>query len=173
MRSIALAIAAVLLLASCSDDPEPIEPTASAPAEPTAAPTLPAKAEEETPDGAIAFVAHWIATFNFAVNVGAVEGFKALNEPGCEGCKSYENEIVRLNRNGAEVRDFKWIGGKTSLTEERRLEVAIKSSDYQVRDSEADDWATVKGARQQLGFELMWSDGRWKVHQLYLPEGAK
>ena len=172
MRSIALAIAAVLLLASCSDDPEPIEPTTS-PSSERIAPTLPSKAEKETPDGAIAFVAHWIATFNFAVNAGAVEGFKTLNEPGCEGCKSYEDEIVRLNRNDAEVRHFKWIGGKASLTEERQLEVAIRSSDYQVRDSETDDWATVKGARQQLGFELIWSDGHWKVHQLYLPEGAK
>jgi len=172
MRSIALAIAALMLVVSCADDPEPIEPTASPTAKPSS-PTLPSKANEETPDGAVSYVKHWIETFNFAVNEGAFDAFKSLNEAGCEGCKSYEDEIARLNRNDAEVRGFKWTGGRTSVAEDRKLEVVIRSSDYEVRDSEADEWATVEGATQQLGFELQWTNGRWKVHQLYIPEEAK
>ena len=126
----------------------------------------------ETPDGAIAFVAHWIETLNFATNTGQIDEFKALNDSTCTGCESYEDEIVRLNGNGAQVRNFKWTGGKSFLTENRQLEVSIESRDYQVRDDGSDKWSTVKGAQQELGFTLKWSD-HWQVRQLYIPEDAK
>ena len=169
MRSITLAIAAVLLLGSCSD-PEPIEPTASAPAEPTSAPTLPAKADEETPDGAIAFVAHWIETFNFAVNTGAIDTFIALNRPTCGGCKSYENQIIKSNKDSAAVRNFRWVGGESSLREDRTLEATIRARDYEVRDSAVEEWARVRGSAFKLGFELRWDDERWQVDELYVPD---
>ena len=169
MRSIALAIAAVLLLASCSDDPEPIEPTASPPAEPTSAPSLPSKAEKETPDGAIAFVAHWIATFNFAVNTGAIDPFIALNRPTCGGCKSYEDQIIKSNRDSAEVRNFEWVGGKSNLREDRTLEATIRARNYEVRDSAVEKWAKVRGSTFKLGFGLSWDDERWQVDELYVP----
>ncbi len=66
-----LAIAVLLLLvaAGCSEpEPEPREPTATASATPTVAePTMPAQAKENTPEGAAAFVHHYIDVFNYAV----------------------------------------------------------------------------------------------------------
>jgi hypothetical protein len=170
MRSFALAIAAVMLLASCSDDPEPIEPTDSPSSQPSAAPVLPSKAEKETPDGAIAFVAHWIETFNFAVNTGAIDPFIALNRPTCGGCKSYEDQIIKSNRDSAEVRSFKWVGGKSNLREDRTLEATIRARDYEVRDSAAEKWAQVRGSTFKLGFDLSWGDERWQVDELYVPD---
>jgi hypothetical protein len=167
MRSIVLAIAALLLLASCSDDPEPIEPTASPSA---TAPTLPDEASRESPDAAIAFVKHWIEVFNFAVNTGAAEPFIALNKSTCAGCKSYEDQIRESNRDSAEVRNFEWTGGKSTLREDRTFEATIEASDYEVRDSASEKWANVRGSTFKLGFELKWSDGQWQVVELYVPD---
>jgi hypothetical protein len=125
---------------------------------------------KETPDGAIAFVKHWISAFNFAVNEGTAKEFEVLNDPDCGGCKSYQDEIARLNRGGAEVRDFEWTGRKSHLTDDRKLEVSVESSAYEVRDSQTDEWSKVKGARYRLGFDLSWTEDRWVVHQLYIPE---
>lgn len=174
MRTFALAIAATLLLTSCTDDPEPIEPKPSISAKPSpSAPGLPKDATTDTPDAAIAFAAHWIDTFNFAVNSGQLDAFAALNEPGCKGCQSYEEEIVRLNNGSAEVRGFAWTGGKTSLNGKREVEVAIRSKEYEVRDSATDKWSRVRAAKYQLGLELRWSDGQWAVRELYIPKEAK
>ena len=74
MRSIALAIAALMLVASCADDPEPIEPTASPSAKPTAAPpSMPEKANADDPSGAATFVRYWVSTFNYAAQTGDTE----------------------------------------------------------------------------------------------------
>ena len=173
MRLFALAIAALLLLSSCTDEPAPIEPKSSPTAKsPAIAPALPSEATKETPDGAIAFVNHWINVLNFAVNTGAVEKIRDLNDPKCKGCRSYEDQVKMSNRGGAEVRDFKWTGGKSSLSEERRLEATIRADDYQVRDSPRDEWSNVRGSTFRLGFELKWTNGRWVVGEMYVPESA-
>ena len=94
MRSIALAIAALLLLASCSDDPEPIEPKTSASRTPTE-PVLPDSAREDTPSGAANFVDYWVATFNYGAQTGNVE--LMLSHAGdCEPCKGYAKDFRKL-----------------------------------------------------------------------------
>ena len=94
MRSFALAIAALLLLASCSDDPEPIEPKTSASRTPTE-PVLPDSAREDTPSGAANFVDYWVATFNYGAQTGNVE--LMLSHAGeCEPCKGYAKDFRSL-----------------------------------------------------------------------------
>jgi hypothetical protein len=94
MRLIALAIAAVLLLASCSDDPEPIEPKPSASGIPTE-PVLPDSAREDTPSGAANFVDYWVSTFNYGAQTGKVE--LMLSHAGeCKPCKGYAKDFRRL-----------------------------------------------------------------------------
>ena len=173
MRSIALAIAAVLLLASCSDDPQPIEPTASAPAKPTAAPTLPAKAEKETPDGAIAFVAHWIDVFNFSASTGDLMALRELNGPACKGCDIYEGIVSKANSGAAEVRGFRWSPGEAHLSDERQLEVSVTSRPYEIRESANGGWSKVPGDSYRLGFDLEWTSGHWQVGELYQPEDGR
>ena len=69
MRSIALAIAALLLLASCSDDPEPIEPTASPPrtTRRAAYPSRPLHGTTRRLEPRT-FVKHWIEVSNYAAH---------------------------------------------------------------------------------------------------------
>ena len=81
----------LLTLGACSSDPEPKEPKRTATsATPTAtAPTMPAQAKEDTPEGAAAFVKHYIDVFNYAASTGDVEELTRLSSPDCEGCQSY------------------------------------------------------------------------------------
>ena len=124
----------------------------------------------ETPNGAIAFIRHWIDVFSFAVGTGAIDAFEALNIASCGGCKSYEDQIRKSNENSAEIREFKWTGGKSVLRDDRTLEATIRSSDYKVRDSTTQEWSTVRGSTFKLGFELRWVDGKWQVDELYVPD---
>ena len=172
MRSIALAIATLVLLSACADDPQPIEPTAT-PSRSAEAPALPGEATSETPNGAIAFVAHWIDVFNFSVSTGDLTSLRDLTGPTCEGCDIYEDIVADANRGAAEVRGFRWSPGKAHLSDERQLEVMVKSKPYEIRESASGKWSNVRGNSYRLGFDLEWAKGRWQVGKLYQPKSAE
>ena len=109
MRSIALAIAAVLLLASCSDDPEPIEPTASASEQPaTSAPAMPDAARRDTPSGAATFVSYWVEVSNFASQTGDTEELTRISDETCEGCETYIDLYEKTYAAGGYFRGSEW-----------------------------------------------------------------
>ncbi len=74
MRFGGIVLAVLLTLGACASDPEPKEPKRTATsATPTATPpTMPAQAKEDSPEGAAAFVKHYIDVFNYASNTGDV-----------------------------------------------------------------------------------------------------
>ena len=125
MRSITLAIATVLLLASCSDDPEPIEPTASASA--STAPSPPTQAGEDTPDGAASFVSYYIEVLNFAARSGDVSLLTALSSSRCDGCREY----IDLYEDVYEAGGY-FAGGEWSSTD-FELEIRRETTDVFVR----------------------------------------
>jgi hypothetical protein len=88
-----MTVATLVILAACSSDPAPVEPdpapttSATTPAVPV--PTMPAQAAEDSPEGAAAFVKHYVDVFNYAAATGDVEELSKLSSPDCEGCQSY------------------------------------------------------------------------------------
>jgi len=89
--------AGTTLLAGCTGDDASADPSpdktssSSEPAEETTepdvdAPELPEAATEQTYEGAEAFVAHFIETFNYAQVSGDVEPMRAISDPGCSSC---------------------------------------------------------------------------------------
>ncbi|MEV7396646.1 DUF6318 family protein [Aeromicrobium sp. NPDC092404] len=110
MRFGGTVLAALLTLGACSSDPEPREPkrTATSAAPTSAPPTMPAQAEEDTPEGAAAFVKHYIDVFNYAASTGDVEELSSLSSPNCKGCQRY----IKLYRDtyaaGGYFRDSDW-----------------------------------------------------------------
>ena len=117
MRFGGIVLAVLLTLGACSSDPEPREPKRTATsATPTATPpTMPAQAKEDTPEGAAAFVKHYIDVFNYASNTGDVEELSRLSAPGCKGCQSY----IKLYRNtykaGGYFKGSDWTVSKVEL----------------------------------------------------------
>ncbi|MGJ9423456.1 DUF6318 family protein [Aeromicrobium sp. CF3.5] len=88
-------IAVALVLAGCSSDPQPRDPTTSATPTSTATPPpMPPQASEDTPEGAAAFVTHWVDNLNFAARTGDVEGLTAVSSTNCGGCSSYADQLA-------------------------------------------------------------------------------
>ena len=102
MRLTSLAATAALLLAACSSEPEVREPDPTPSTSPTptvAAPTMPAQAKEDSSEGAVAFVRHWIDTFNKASVSGDTTALEGLSD-GCEPCDSYSDAIRQTFEDG-------------------------------------------------------------------------
>jgi hypothetical protein len=96
MRSFAFAIATLVLVSSCTDNPEPIEPKDSAsPSQAPTEPAMPESAKDDTPNGAANFVDYWVKTFNYGAQTGKVEPM--LSHAGsCEPCRGYARDFRRL-----------------------------------------------------------------------------
>ncbi|MEO6472506.1 MAG: DUF6318 family protein [Aeromicrobium sp.] len=106
MRVIALFIATTLLFSGCGKD-EPKEPKHSA--EPTiTAPTMPSAAQDNTVDGAVAFVKHYVEVFNYASNTGDVKELQRLSDPKCEGCNKYIELYKGTYEAGGYYRNSNW-----------------------------------------------------------------
>ncbi|MET1062966.1 MAG: DUF6318 family protein, partial [Aeromicrobium sp.] len=86
MRFGGIVFAALLVLGACSSDPVPKEPaaTSSAPATPTATPpAMPEQAKQDSPEGAAAFVKHYVDVFNYAASTGDVDELSRLSAATC------------------------------------------------------------------------------------------
>lgn len=128
MRTIGTVLAALLLVGACSSDPTPREPNRSATtpgssAPPTAAPTvppMPAQAGEDSPEGAAAFVKHWVDVFNYAAATGDVDELSRLSSPECKGCQNY----IKLYRDtyaaGGYFKGGDWTLGELELEFDRK-----------------------------------------------------
>lgn len=100
MRFGGIILAALLLLGACSPDPEPKEPPTSS-ATPTAVvPTMPDQAKENTPEGAAAFVKHYIDVFNYAAQTGDDAPMKAIASR-CVPCNEYAKDFRSLKSSGS------------------------------------------------------------------------
>jgi hypothetical protein len=117
MRSIALAIATLVLVSSCTDDPEPIEPTP-----PPEAPAMPPEAKEDSPEGVANFVDHYIDVFNYASNSGRVDELVRLSADSCKGCESYIDLFRSTYDSGGYFRGGEW------TPSDYELEVAKRST---------------------------------------------
>lgn len=98
-------LAALLAMGACGGDPQPKEPKASGTASSStsatlAVPTMPVQAKENSPEGAAAFVKHYIDVFNYASNTGDVTELSRLSSPKCDGCQSYIKEFESLRTAG-------------------------------------------------------------------------
>ena len=110
MRFGGIVLAALLTLGACTSDPEPKEPKRTATsATPTAtAPTMPAQAKEDTPEGAAAFVKHYIDVFNYAASTGDVEELSRLSSPDCAPCSKYADRFEDIYSRGDRISTRLW-----------------------------------------------------------------
>ncbi|MDO9380376.1 MAG: DUF6318 family protein [Nocardioidaceae bacterium] len=106
---------ACLLLVGCTDDPVgPVDgdvttPTATVSPPPTAPtpPPLPEAAKEETTEGAIAFVEHYIDLLNYAANTGDVALLQSASRD-CDGCTKYIDNYKETYQRGGYFEDPGW-----------------------------------------------------------------
>lgn len=115
MLRLAVAASLLLVVAGCSD-PEPREPKPTASATPTvAAPTMPAQAKEDSPEGAAAFVDHYIEVLNHASATGDVHELSRLSDPDCSGCQKYIDLYRDTYEDGGRFRGGEWKPGEMEI----------------------------------------------------------
>ncbi len=112
MLRLVVAASLLVVVAGCSD-PEPKEPKPTPSATPTVtAPTMPAQAKENTPEGAAAFVDHYIDVFNYAASTGDVEELsRTLRRRSAKAARSTSSSIETPTRGGGYFKGGDWTLG--------------------------------------------------------------
>jgi hypothetical protein len=132
MRFGGIVVAAALVLSACSSDPVPKEPaptkatTATTPA--VAVPTMPPQASEDSPEGAAAFVKHYVDVFNYAAATGDVKELSRISSE-CRPCTEYAKDFSSLDPSSRPNGDA-WKLGDVGVSTEagnRRVQVSITS----------------------------------------------
>jgi len=176
MRFGGILLAAALVLGGCTGDPAPREPTKTT-SSPHASstltpPVMPKQAKEDSPEGAAAFVTHWVNVLNYAAATGDVEELSRLSSPDCEGCQRYIDLYRETYEAGGYVRGGTWRLGKLKIKGET-LEVVIRSSvevaKSEFKPSAEDELRASEGERTTVGFSLP-SRGAWRLEQLFLEQ---
>ena len=164
MRSIALAIATLVLISSCTDDPRPIEPKASA-----TAPSPPAQVGHDTPEGAAAFVSHYIEVLNFAARTGDVSPLAALSSPRCDGCREYIGLYKDVYAAGGKFEGGEWSPSDFELEIRKRTTdvfVRIDADEGRVKPDATSGTRTEKAFDGDVVFEVDTYAKNRKVHKL-------
>jgi hypothetical protein len=155
MRSFALAIAALLLVGSCTDDPQPIEPKPSSPK--ATAPSPPSQVEQSTPEGAAAFVSHYIELLNFAARTGNVSPLTALSAPSCDGCQEYVSLYADVYAAGGNFEGGEWSPSDFELEVRRKttdIFVRVEAEEGRVKPDSSSDARTEKAFNGDVVFEV-------------------
>lgn len=172
MRFGGIVLTVLLVLGACSSDPEPIEPTRSTSPTPTeAAPAMPAQAKEDSPEGAAAFVKHYIDVFNYAARTGDVRELSALSAPSCEGCQSYIKLYEDTYAAGGYFKDSDWKIGAIRMefdAPESFATTRVRSGGGRFRTSSSTVEKASAPARTRVTFAVGGDGPAKKVTQLAL-----
>jgi len=172
MRSIALAIAALLLLASCSDDPEPIEPTASPSRSKTSsAPAMPNEARENTPSGAATFVSYWVDVSNIASQTGDTKELVRISNEDCAGCRTYIKLYEETYAAGGYFKGSEWRLSDVKVQPGGTEHLVFAHVDAPVGTFKRTSDSKLERGNQEdsdLVFGVSFSAGEWHLTQLGL-----
>lgn len=161
----------VVVLAGCSD-PEPKEPKPSASATPTiAVPTMPPQAKENTPEGAAAFVHHYIDVSNYAASTGDVNELSRLSDSTCSGCQKYIELYRDTYAAGGYFKGGDWAPGEMHLEfgePETYATTTVTSSPGRFRSSNDAPEETSEADSTPLTYGVFRSGDEWRTSQLVL-----
>ncbi|GAA2070215.1 hypothetical protein GCM10009821_03940 [Aeromicrobium halocynthiae] len=153
----AVAVALLVLLGACSRpevlEPEPdASPTASA----RPAPTMPAQAREDTDEGRVAFVAHWIDMLNYASETGQTDELEKLSAAACAGCLEYINLYQDTYEAGGFVEGAQWEVEDLAIDQRDPSVVFVRYKAGEVRFRPSADSSTEVSAptKDDLVFEV-------------------
>jgi hypothetical protein len=173
MRFGGIVFVALLVLGACSSDPVPKEPaaTSSAPATPTATPpAMPEQAKQDSPEGAAAFVKHYVDVFNYAASTGDVDELSRLSAATCEGCQSYITLYRKTYDAGGYFKGGEWKIGDLQLQPgdgETFATTKVVSGGGRFRTSEAEDEKASEPEITKLTFAVLDGTSR-QITQLAL-----
>jgi hypothetical protein len=170
------ALLALVVLAGCGGDPQPKEPktspSASASATPTvSAPTMPAQAKKNSPEGAAAFLRHYVGVLNYASRTGDITELSRLSSQKCVGCQRYISLYRDTYRAGGYFKDSDWSFKESHLEVgdgETYLDIHVTAPKGHYKESAEKPEKTGNGEDSDLSFAVARKDGGWYVTQFGL-----
>lgn len=175
MRFGGIVLATALALGACSSDPAPREPAPTTPsttAAPTqTVPTPPAQASEDSPEGAAAFVKHYVNVFNYAAATGDVEELSRLSSPTCDGCQSYITLYRDTYEAGGYFRGGDWKIGELRvqvINDETFATTTVKSGGGTFREDAQSEVQQSETDEVELTFAQIGKGDERRISQLAL-----
>lgn len=161
----------LLVLTACSGDDEgdagdePSSTTSSGTG--LDQPSLPARAEQDSPAGAQAFVRHWVDALNHAGATGTTDYLRSLSADSCTTCDRLATGIEDLYGKGGRLQSDGWqvLGTRVvpgTPDDEAALRLRVRRPPEAVYASEGAQAEVFRGSTGRYGVRLAW-DGGWQV----------
>jgi len=168
-------VGALLLgLSACSEhEARPAEPKSSATTTSASPPpSVPSQATEFSPEGAAAFVTHYVAVIDHASKTGDVDELGRLSDPECGGCNDYIAFYERVYAEGGWLRNRNWTAGETDLWfsskpgAEVRARTSLRVTRGEVKTGADATASTAPASSEVVTLGLRFESGSWVVSQL-------
>ena len=174
-RWVATLVVVPLLVAGCSDDPEPRfeESPSPSPSESTSAAAEPKAWEVKSEAGAVAFARHWMDVFNEAMPTGDTRQLNALSEPACKTCSAFAKRLESIYDNGGFYKSPGWRILQADASDKMpagRAVLALRVLQGAERYKDTGDSKVVenRASRASYSANLIWTRGSWRVQELRL-----
>lgn len=134
-----------------------------------AKPEMPAVAAKRTPEGAEAFVRHYIAALNFAWQAPEGSVLPPLYVPECSTCKGHQENAESLGKNGQRYRDAPFTLSRlrhvSSSGSEERVGALVRQRATAIIDGTGKDIEKIPKDSFSLAFMLKW-EGKWVIFDI-------
>lgn len=173
-RIVVAGLLAALLLAACTDDPEPrfAEPSPSPSASESTSPAVDEKEpwERKSKAGAVAFAKHWIDVFNEAQMSGDTSTFAASNTERCVSCRDLTEQLKEIYDDGGSLRSEGWrvidlVPRPGSLLSDTEVVLRIDRSPQRIVDGDG-RVQRFPGGEATFSMGVTWAKDRWLVDEL-------
>ena len=164
-----------LLVAGCSDDPEPkFEPASSpSPTESNSAAAEPKAWEVRSEAGAVAFAKHWIDVFNEAGQSGHTSDLERLSAPQCKSCSNYVDMIDNLYAGGGRLETRGWtvvaaVPSDGVPVQRSRISMRVRQAPQKLHDGSSGKVESFPGGSATFSAQLVWLSRGWSMSELVI-----
>lgn len=127
-----------------------------------AGPALPPVATEDSRAGAMAFAEHFIATYNYAISTGDLNGLIPLEDVACLTCQALRRSLAQVYDNGGQILGSTWRMLDPALTSSAQIDGWVLTSALRVAAGSGFGRKTPERTTR-INLQISRTTGTWKV----------